>query len=95
MIIIAGYLLLDPSDRDLFVDSHLELVGRGRQSSGCLDLAISADPVEPTRVNNYELWENEESLSAWRTVANPPHLDIVFRGGDMVKYYIEKTGPVF
>ncbi|MGO2683399.1 putative quinol monooxygenase [Microbacterium sp.] len=95
MLIIAGYLILAPSDRDLFVAGHLDLVERARQAPGCLDLAISADPVNDTRVNNYELWENEESLASWRKIANPPHLSIDFHGGDMVKYHIEKTGPVF
>jgi quinol monooxygenase YgiN len=95
MLIIAGYLLLASSDRDLFVAGHLDLIERARQAPGCLDLAISADPVNDTRVNNYELWENEESLAAWRKIANPPQLNIDFCGGDMVKYHIEKTGPVF
>lgn len=95
MLIIAGYLLLAPSDRDLFVDGHLDLIQRARQAPGCLDLAISADPTDASRVNNYELWENEESLADWRKIANPPHLNIDFHGGHMAKYHIEKTGPVF
>ncbi|GAA1755666.1 antibiotic biosynthesis monooxygenase family protein [Kocuria aegyptia] len=95
MIIIAGYFQLDASDRDRYVDAHVELVVRARQTEGCVDLAISADPVDPTRVNNYELWDNEEDLLAWRSVANPPRLELDFRGGHMAKYYIAKTGPVF
>lgn len=95
MLIIAGHLFLSPSDRDQFVDGHLDLIERARHAPGCLDLAISADPVDVTRVNNYELWEDEESLAAWRQVANPPHLNIKFHGGDMAKYHIETTGPVF
>jgi quinol monooxygenase YgiN len=95
MLIIAGHLILSPSDRDHFVDGHLDLVKRARQAPGCLDLAISADPVDVTRVNNYERWEDEDSLANWRKIANPPHLNIDFLGGDMVKYHIESTGPVF
>lgn len=33
-------------------------------------------------------------LATWRKIANPPQLNIDFCGGDMVKYHIEKTGPV-
>jgi quinol monooxygenase YgiN len=95
MLIIAGYLLLAPSDRARFVDAHLDLIERARHSPGCLGLAISADPVDATRVDNYECWENEESLDAWRKIANPPQLNIDIHGGDMLKYYVEKTGPVF
>lgn len=95
MLIIAGYLILTPSDRDLFIDGHLDLTARARQAPGCLDLSISPDPTDDSRVNNYELWENEESLAAWRKVANSRNLNIDFHGGHMVKYHIEKTGPVF
>ena len=95
MLIIAGHLILAPSDRDLFVDGHLDLIKLARQAPGCLDLAISADPVDATRVNNYELWKDEESLAAWRKLANPPQLNIDLHGGDMLKYHIETTGPVF
>lgn len=95
MLIIAGYLILTPSDRDLFIDGHLDLISQARQAPGCLDLSISADPVDDTRVNNYELWENEESLAAWREVANTAHVNIDIHGGHMASYHIEKTGPVF
>jgi hypothetical protein len=35
-----------------------------------LDLAITADPLEPDRVNNYECWESEDALASWRPIAN-------------------------
>lgn len=95
MLIISGHLILIPTDRDRFVDGHADLIRRARQAPGCLDLAISADPVDATRVNNYELWEDEESLAAWRKIANPPQMNIEFHGGDMVKYQIATTAPVF
>ena len=72
MLIIAGYLMLDPSQRDAFVEAHQDLVRRGRQAPGCLDLAITADSLEPGRVNNYERWESEDALDAWREIAKAP-----------------------
>ncbi|MBH0097981.1 antibiotic biosynthesis monooxygenase [Salinibacterium sp. NSLL150] len=95
MLVIAGYLLLAPTERDRFVAQHLDLVARARLAPGCLDLAISSDPVNDARVNTFERWENEEALAAWRKIANSPQLDIEFLGGDMAKYHIDKTGPVF
>lgn len=41
MLIIAGYLEVDPSARDEYVAAHHHLVQRGRQAPGCLDVAIS------------------------------------------------------
>jgi quinol monooxygenase YgiN len=95
VLIIAGYLIMDPLDRAQFVDAHLDLVNRARAASGCLDLAISPDPVDARRVNNYEAWDSEDSLNAWRLVAAAPHLDIKFTDGEMSKYLVETTAPVF
>lgn len=95
MLIIAGHLLVAPDQRDTFVAQHLDLLQRGRQAPGCHDLAISADAVDPGRVNNYECWESDTDLAAWREVARPPALNIPFLGGDMLTYHIARTAAVF
>lgn len=51
-----------------------ELVKRARQAPGCLDLAITADPLDASRINNFERWESQEALDAWRAVAAPPDM---------------------
>lgn len=47
MLIIAGYLEIGANRRDEFVAAHHDLLERGRAAPGCLDLAISADPLNP------------------------------------------------
>jgi quinol monooxygenase YgiN len=32
---------------------------RARDAPGCLGLAITADSVDPTRINNFERWESQ------------------------------------
>jgi quinol monooxygenase YgiN len=64
MLIIAGHLEVDADRRDDYVAAHRDLLRRGRQAPGCLDLAISADPLSATRVNNFERWETREHLDA-------------------------------
>jgi quinol monooxygenase YgiN len=76
MLIIAGHVHVDPAHRDQFVAAHRDLVGRARAAPGCLDLAISADSMDPTRVNTFERWESQEHLDAWREVADSPDLNI-------------------
>ncbi|MEY9211875.1 antibiotic biosynthesis monooxygenase [Thermobifida halotolerans] len=95
MLIIAGKLYVAPEDRDKYIESHEDLLQRARKQPGCLDLAISADPVEAGRVNMFELWESEEHLAAWREVANAPAPVTEFLGGDIQKYQISSVGPVF
>ena len=37
-----------------------------RQADGCLDFAVSADLIDPRRVNIFERWRSRELLSAFR-----------------------------
>ena len=77
MIIIAGNALTESGKRDATVRALGEMVERARKHDGCLDLSISADPLEPERINLFELWRDQESLDAWRKVAKPPRIRIL------------------
>jgi quinol monooxygenase YgiN len=73
MIIIAGYSLRkDGIERDAAVAAFAEMVARARQHDGCIDMAITADSIDPTRSNIIEIWRDEESWKAWRKVARGP-----------------------
>src|SRR6266851_8867261 len=47
---------------------------RPRASDGCIHLAITADSVDPRRVNNVEVWTDSDALEAWRARQRPPTL---------------------
>lgn len=72
MIIIAGYTLTETRKRDAAVEAFAGMVERVRTYDGCLNLSISADPVDPDRINLFECWRDQRSLNAWRKVAKPP-----------------------
>jgi len=74
MIIIAGYILTQTGTRDAAVAAFADMVARARRHDGCLDLAISADPVDPARINLFECWRDQPSLNAWRKVAKGPRV---------------------
>lgn len=65
-IVVTGHLELDPHDRDAFVADSIEFVRAARATAGCLDFAISADPIAAGRVNVLERWESEATLTAFR-----------------------------
>lgn len=94
-VIIAGWFTVDPSKRDEVVKAHEDLVKRARQAPGCLDLAITADPVDPARINNFEFWQSEEDLDSFRAVANPPKAITPILSTEMQKHEINKSGPPF
>lgn len=95
VVIIAGHVKIDASDRDRYVTAHTGLVRRARQAAGCLDVAISADALDPTRVNNFERWQSVEHLDAWRAVANAPDTGITFRSADVMMYVVSDVRPPF
>lgn len=95
MIIIVGHLIVDVVERDRYVAAHRDLAGRARAFPGCLHLAITADSIDPGRVNNAEVWESAESLDAWRAVAAVPDIGAVIIGGDMKRYDAVDGGPLF
>ena len=61
---------------------------------GCLNLYVSADPIEGGRVNIFERWESEEHLEACRAIADPPPRPQIV-GGNVEKYEISSAGPPF
>jgi len=66
MLIIAGWLRVSPEDRDDYVRACNPIVEAARRAEGCLDFTITADSVEPDRVDVYERWESDESLHRFR-----------------------------
>ncbi|WP_208602939.1 putative quinol monooxygenase [Micromonospora chaiyaphumensis] len=66
VIIVAGTLYVDPAQRDAYLSSCTEVVRAARSAPGCVDFAVSADLVEPGRINVYERWESDEQLLDFR-----------------------------
>jgi quinol monooxygenase YgiN len=74
MIIIAGYTRTDADSRDGAVEAFKGMAERARGYEGCLDFAISADAIDPERVNVFEIWRDQAALNAWRKVAKGPRV---------------------
>ncbi len=66
MIIVTGSLTVAPGRRDRFLEISLPSVRQVRETTGCLDFAVSLDPIDSTRVNIAERWADRESLEAFR-----------------------------
>ena len=45
------------------------IVEKARQADGCLDFAMTADLLDPGRLNLFERWESQEALKAFRRKA--------------------------
>lgn len=95
MLIIAGSVQVDADRRDEFVAAHQDLVARARKAPGCCDVAITADPLDPGRVNNFERWASRDQLDAWRKVANAPDTGIRFISDSVMEYRVTDARPPF
>ena len=71
MIVVAGSLRVDAEARNGYLDSCREVVAAAREAPGCLDFAISADLLEPGRINVFERRESSEALERFRG-SGPP-----------------------
>lgn len=66
MFVIAGHLVVAPADRDTYVADCASVVEAARRAPGCLDFAVTADPLDRARVDVYERWESDAELEAFR-----------------------------
>ncbi|HVQ49035.1 MAG TPA: antibiotic biosynthesis monooxygenase [Mycobacterium sp.] len=66
MVIVAGHVVVDPKDRDEYLSGCVEVVRQARRAAGCLDFALSADLLEPGRINIFERWESQAAVDAFR-----------------------------
>jgi quinol monooxygenase YgiN len=88
MLIIAGHLILDPSDRAAFLAANADAVGEARQASGCLDFVQAADPLESSRINIFERWDTEDQLLAFRGAGQPSSDSPPIQSADVKRYVI-------
>ncbi|MCR5976727.1 antibiotic biosynthesis monooxygenase [Gordonia jinghuaiqii] len=68
MVIVAGSLEVEPAGRRVYLDGCLPVVEAARRAPGCLDFAVSADSLDPGRVNVFERWESQAAVEAFRGV---------------------------
>ncbi len=66
MVIVAGHVVVDPEQRDDYLSGCVEVVRQARHAPGCLDFSLSADLLEPGRINILERWESQASVEAFR-----------------------------
>ena len=64
MVIVGGSFELEPTERDEFLASRVDMMRASRAEPGCIEYTFSADPVDPRRVVLFERWESQDELDA-------------------------------
>src|SRR3954464_15665805 len=63
MVIVSGHLIVDEEAREDYRAGGADVVAQARRAPGCLDLAISADLLDPGRINVFERWATSARYS--------------------------------
>jgi quinol monooxygenase YgiN len=64
VLLIAGFVRFDPSQRDATVAAILEQVRETRKERGCLRYEVAADVEQPDTLRVFCAWESWEALEA-------------------------------
>lgn len=92
MLIIAGHLVVSPSERDAYVAECVTTVEAARAAPGCLDFSITADITDLARIRIYERWEGEEQLLAFRGAGPSDDQQAAIVDADVKRYAISSVG---
>ena len=66
MVIVAGHLVVEPTERAHYLSGCVDVVRQARRAPGCLDFSLSADIIDPGRINIFERWESQSAVEAFR-----------------------------
>jgi quinol monooxygenase YgiN len=81
LIVVTGYMTVDPDQRDAALDAIRTCVAATREEEGNIDYRYSADIDEPNRFNLVEQWESEEAMN-------------VHMGSPALATFLETFGPM-
>lgn len=88
MLIIAGTLHLEPSDRSGYLAAVADVAVQARQTPGCFDFVQTADPIDAGRINIYERWASDDDLHRFRSSGGPELELPPITSADVHKYRI-------
>ncbi|MBS1885830.1 MAG: antibiotic biosynthesis monooxygenase [Actinobacteria bacterium] len=88
MIIVAGHLLVEPDTRAAYLADCASVVERARRAEGCLDFALSADPLDPARIDVFERWESRADVEAFRGTGPTDAQRAAITGAEVAEYEV-------
>ena len=87
MLIVAGHLTVAATQREAYLAGCEGVVEQARRTPGCLDFAISADLVDPQRINVFERWSSRADLDAFRGDGPDDAMSAALVAAEMAEYH--------
>lgn len=97
MVIVSGHVTVEPHERESYLAGCVSIVERAREADGCLDVAITADLIDPGRVNIYERWESQAAVEAFRGGGPKPsdEQEAAMLSASVAEYDVADVRPIF
>ena len=95
MVIVAGHIVVEPEERDAYVAGCVSVVEQARRAAGCLDFAITADLIDPGRVNVFERWESQAAVEAFRSSGPSDEQGAAMLSASVAEYDVADVRQLF
>ena len=95
MVIVAGHITVEPEQRESYLAGCTSVVEKARRAAGCLDFAITADLIDPGRVNIFERWETQAAVETFRRSGPSNKQRAATLSASVAEYDIADARPLF
>ncbi|HKG28026.1 MAG TPA: antibiotic biosynthesis monooxygenase [Thermomicrobiales bacterium] len=95
MVIVAGHITVEPQQREAYLAGCVSVVEQARGTAGCLDFAITADLIDPGRVNFFERWASQAAVDAFRGSGPSDEQGAAMRSASVAEYDVAAVRSVF
>lgn len=91
MVIVAGHLLVETGQRDAYLAGCTGVVEQARTAPGCLDFSLSADLLDPSRINVLERWDSVAAVETFRGSGPDDEQGAAILGASVAEYEIASS----
>ncbi len=95
MVIVAGSITVELQQREAYLAGCIPIVEAARVADGCLDFAISADLIDPSRINIFERWESQAAVEAFRGNGPSDEQGAAMHSASVAQYAVAREQPLF
>jgi quinol monooxygenase YgiN len=95
MVIVAGHISVESQQRESYLAGCMSVVERARRTAGCLDFAITADLIDPGRVNIFERWESQAAVETFRSSGPSDEQGAAMLSASVAEYEVADVRPLF
>lgn len=95
MVIVAGHITVEPQERESYLASCVSVVEQARGTTGCLDFTITADLLDPGRINIFERWESQAAVEAFRSSGPSDEQGAAMLSASVAEYDVADVRSLF